>query len=642
MTNGEKSAKKQPPSVSDISVSVENIGGIRESEVTFTPGVNVLAGTNATNRTSLLRAISAALGGKAGVLRRGSDSGSVTLVLDGEEYTRQYERTANTVRTSGDPYTTEETIIDLFVCLLEDNPIRHAVRAGKNLTDLLLAPVDTDELEAQISSLQSERDRIDERLNEMDRERKRLPKLEERRTSLEQEMLDVETELKELRTRTEDANEATESEEIESVRKSFEETQTQLEHTESELETQRQIREELKTELEDVREKLDQQDIREQKIGDLEQKIERLQGRESELSATINEMSTILKQNQTVLAGDDTVITELAVTEDMLDELDPQSQSIECWTCGSRVQRQAISEQLDDIEQLVDQKRTEREEVREKLTSYQAKRDARQQELDRYETLTDREIELEHELERRTQSIEELVSEADALRDELADKQATLETLEDDTDDEQFGIYERMSELEYERGQLEEQLREVEDEINEVEYQLGKYDDLEARRGDITQQLQELRSRVEDIERDTVETFNDHMESVLDCLGYENIERIWLERRTEGNDTMFDLHVVREDDAGMVYEDSVDHLSESEREVVGLVVSLTGYLTHDIRQMVPLLLLDSLEAIDAERIADLVEYIQSHTEFLILALLDEDAGQLPDSYRRLQAVEQLS
>ncbi len=643
MTEREETVGKETSTRADLAVDVTNIGGIQNAEVTFTPGVNVLTGSNATNRTSLLRAVAGGLGGTAGVLRRGADSGTVRISLNGNEYTRQYERTGETVRTGGDPYTDDETVVDLFACLLEDNPIRRAVRAGDDLTDLLLAPVDTDELEAEIASLRSKRDHIDERLNEIDRERKRLPRLEERRTSLEEDIDDLEAELEELRQQTETiAEETTQSEEIESLRRSFEEIQTELEQTESELETQQEVKDQLESELEDVRAELSEYETHEQELDELDQEIKRLQGKESELSTTINQLSTVLKQNKEILAGEESVVEELAITDDPLDELDPQSQSIECWTCGSRVERQAVSDQLEVIERLVERKRREREQGRGELSTRRSERDSIQQELERHETLTERQAELESELERRAESIEALVSEIDALREELADKQAELEDLEGDGDSERFDHYERISELEYERGQLEQELREVEDEINEVEYQLGKYDDLEARCGDLTQQIRELRSRVEEVEREIVETFNGHMESVLDHLGYDNVERIWLERRTVDDDTTFDLHVVREDDTGAVYEDSVDHLSESEREVVGLVVALAGYLTHDIRERVPLLLLDSLEAIDANRIAALVEYVQSHTEFLVLALLDEDATGLPESCRRIDAIEQLS
>lgn len=642
MTESKETVEKGPFSSGGLSLSIQNIGGIHEKRVTFDQGITLLTGPNATNRTSLLRALSGILGGSAGVLRRGADSGQVTLAVDDVQYTRRYERIKNTVRTSGDPYTEDETVVDLFVSLLEDNPIRQAVRSGDDLTDLLLAPVDTDELESKIASLQSERKRVDERLNSIDRERKRLPKLEERRANLKEKISEVESKLDDLRAQTEDVDTSEgETEEIDSIRREFEETQTDLRQTESELETQRSIREELESDLEEVREELAKLNLRQDELEEIKQDIEHLQGRETELSTTINELSTISKQNRDVLAGDETVISELIVENSKVSELNPEGQSIECWTCGSQVERQAITSQLEAIEQLTDEKRDERREVRSQLSELQSRRDKIEQEITRHQELTDRKTEIQQGLEERADAISELVEDAESLREKLADKQSELEAARTEDTDTELDLYEEVSDLEYERGQLEQELRDVDDDISEIEYQLGKYDELQARRDDLTDQLESLRSRIETIERETVETFNQQMETVLDRLAYENIARVWLERRKTGTDTTFDLHIVREDESGTVYEDSVDHLSESEREVVGIVVALTGYLAHDVQEQTPVLLLDSLEAIDAARIEELVDCIKSNSEFLVVALLEEDAATFDESYHRLDAVEQL-
>ena len=642
MTESKETVEKGPFSSGGLSLSIQNIGGIHEERVTFDQGITLLTGPNATNRTSLLRALSGVLGGSAGVLRRGADSGQVTLAVDDVQYTRRYERIKNTVRTSGDPYTEDETVVDLFVSLLEDNPIRQAVRSGDDLTDLLLAPVDTDELESKIASLQSERKRVDERLNSIDRERKRLPKLEERRANLKEKISEVESKLDDLRAQTEDVDTSEgETEEIDSIRREFEETQTDLRQTESELETQRSIREELESDLEEVREELVKLNLRQDELKEVKQDIEHLQGRETELSTTINELSTISKQNRDVLAGDETVISELIVENSKVSELNPEGQSIECWTCGSQVERQAITSQLEAIEQLTDEKRDERREVRSQLSELQSRRDKIEQEITRHQELTDRKTEIQQGLEERADAISELVEDAESLREKLADKQSELEAARTEDTDTELDLYEEVSDLEYERGQLEQELRDVDDDISEIEYQLGKYDELQARRDDLTDQLESLRSRIETIERETVETFNQQMETVLDRLAYENIARVWLERRKTGTDTTFDLHIVREDESGTVYEDSVDHLSESEREVVGIVVALTGYLAHDVQEQTPVLLLDSLEAIDAARIEELVDCIKSNSEFLVVALLEEDAATFDESYHRLDAVEQL-
>jgi hypothetical protein len=50
------------------------------------------------------------------------------------------------------------------------------------------------------------------------------------------------------------------------------------------------------------------------------------------------------------------------------------------------------------------------------------------------------------------------------------------------------------------------------------------------------------------------------------------------------------------------------------------------------------MLLDSLEAIDAERIAALVDYFAEHAPHLVVALLPEDAEALDDSYDRVTSI----
>ncbi|MFC6758218.1 AAA family ATPase [Halomicroarcula sp. GCM10025894] len=111
-------------------VVVENVGGIDAAEVELSDGVSVLTGRNATNRTSLLRALGAALGGGTGALKADADRGSVTLSLGGTDCTRTFERDGDSVSVGGEPYTTDTTLVDQYCGLLADNPARRAVTRG--------------------------------------------------------------------------------------------------------------------------------------------------------------------------------------------------------------------------------------------------------------------------------------------------------------------------------------------------------------------------------------------------------------------------------------------------------------------------------------------------------------------------------
>ena len=98
---------------------------------------------------------------------------------------------------------------------------------------------------------------------------------------------------------------------------------------------------------------------------------------------------------------------------------------------------------------------------------------------------------------------------------------------------------------------------------------------------------------------------------------------------------MLELRRIRQSRTGAANADAVDLLSESEREVTGLVFALAGHLAHEVYKSVPFVVFDSLEAIDSERIATLVKYLDDCTGYLLVALLPEDAAALSDEYERI-------
>jgi uncharacterized protein YhaN len=215
--------------------------------------------------------------------------------------------------------------------------------------------------------------------------------------------------------------------------------------------------------------------------------------------------------------------------------------------------------------------------------------------------------------------------------------------------DEVLDLHTEANELELKLDRLESERDEVTEEITEIESEIRRDDELAAEREDVVEELIDLRSRIDRLEAEATDQFNEKMADLLDSLGYGNIERIWLERTDTPSDPVrdsdesvtgstFTLHVVRSTEGGTVYEDTVDHLSESEREVTGLVFALAGYLVHDVYEDVPFMLLDSLEAIDSERIASLIEYFAEFPTYLVVALLPEDAQALPDRYNRISDI----
>jgi uncharacterized protein YhaN len=115
------------------------------------------------------------------------------------------------------------------------------------------------------------------------------------------------------------------------------------------------------------------------------------------------------------------------------------------------------------------------------------------------------------------------------------------------------------------------------------------------------------------------------MDDLLAALDFERIERIWL----DGN---FELVIAREVD-GSVRADTIQHLAESEREIIGLVLGLAGYITYDMSEVSPVLALDSLGAFDSARTERLIDYFADRSDLLLASVHPAATGA--DGYDRV-------
>jgi len=622
-------------------IAVENIGGIDECEIEFSPGTTVLTGENATNRTSLLTAISGVFGGTTTTLKSDTDEGVVRLEYDGETYTRRYHRQSDgTVRTSGEPYTDESELVDLFACLLESNPARQVVERNGDLREMLMEPVDTEQIQQRIDEFERERERVRSRLEEIEAERNRLPSVESQRTSLEAKLDSVTQEIETLRERVADHDVDVDGvEEVETLLGELDSRRQSLAQTRDEIETQESTLDALRDERDAVAKELDELNAPTSDRERLEQEIADLRDRESELRDSINDLSAIVEFSEGFLDSTETVVDEIQGGQDVTAELDPKSTTVTCWTCGSRVERQDIDAQLDELRNVIEEKRAKRQELQDRIDDLRDQLDDVRSTETRRTDLRDQLDDIERQIQHRERRLETLEENSTSLHEAISDLEDQIAETEALRESKLGDQYERLSELEYERGQIEQELSDVETEIQRLESLETERDQLQSQQMELRDELGSLRTRVEELERDAVRAFNEHMAELLALLEYQNIERVWIERKVSGDDAdgRFQLHVVRSADEGAVYEDTVEHLSESEREVIGLVVALAGYLVHDVHETVPVMLLDSLEAIDATRIARLLDYFADFATYLIVALLEEDASRIDASHTRVSA-----
>ena len=633
-----------------ITVYAENVGGLSESEVTLQPGVTVLRGRNATGRTSLLKGLTGVLGGSIPALKGGTEEGHVRLEWGDDVYDRHLERENGTVRTSGRTVTERSDLVDLFVSLTESNPARRAVVRDEDLRDIIMRPVDTDAIQRRIEELQSERNRIGQRIRSIDDELDRRASTTSRKASVKTELDELDDRIAELRERLAEYDaDPEEAEQVEEALNSVEERKQELESIGDRIRTNEDTLEALRDERAELRTERSSVETSEEELGRIETKLSELTSRKRSLATSINDLSAIVEFNEELASDTDSEFLRSDGVDATVTKLNPMSESVQCWTCGGRVDRDQISNRLDELRGVIEEKRAERTDVQSRIEDLRGTQEELQDEIERRDELNRRLDEISTEVARREQKLESLRDRRNETRQQLSSLEEFVSERDALRDGELIDQYQRLSELEYERGQLEEELSSVREEIAELDRLADEQEQLRAQQDEIREELEGQRTQIRDLEESAIEAFNEHMDEILEVLDYGNVGRIWIERKagTEfdsshggyrgGSATRFELHIVRESDRGVGYEDTVGNLSESEREVVGLIIALAGYLVHDVYEVVPMMLLDSLEAVDADRIADLVEYFREYTSYLTVALLPEDADALGDGCAHVPA-----
>jgi len=635
-------------------VHAENIGGIRETTVEFTPGVTILVGRNATNRTSFLQAVMGALGSENVAIKGDADEASVELTLGDRTYTRELSQRAGGVVTNGEPYLDDPTLADLFAFLLESNEARRAVAASDDLRELIMRPIDTEAIQAEIDHLVEERQSLKRELEAIDDVKGQLPGLEEKRTQLQAEIeetkADLEAKEEELAAADADVEETREEKaELEEKLDELRSKRADLDDVRYDLETERESLEALTQEQHDLEAELD--DLPETPVGEIdeiESSIATLREQKQTLESEVNELQNVIGFNEEMLdEGEANAFEGLLAdsSEDLTDQLLPDDE-VTCWTCGSDVDKAQIESTLDQLRELSKTKLgnvTEFESEIAELSDEKRELEQSQRERDRIERRLSK---IETEIDRSEETIERLQAQREDLTEEIAEIETEVESLEDEDYSAILDLHKEANQLEYELGKLESELERVDGNIDEIESRISEQDDVEAQLDEITAEIEDLRTKIERIEANAVDEFNEHMDTVLELLDYANLDRIWIERverevregRRKVTKSVFELHVIRTAESGAAYEDTVDHLSESEREVTGLVFALAGYLAHDVYEEIPFMLLDSLEAIDSDRIATLVEYLSDYTGYLLVALLPEDAAALSAEYERVTEI----
>jgi DNA repair exonuclease SbcCD ATPase subunit len=564
-------------------IDIERIAGILHGSATIQLGLNAVQAANWQGKSSFVEAVKTALGTST-ELTEGADSGHVDLQTPAGDTTVRLVRNGSTVSREGTPYLDDEYDViraELFACLDEHNEIRRAVRRGDNLEEVLLEPLDFQNIDEQIAELKRERERVESELSQATEASKRLPSVQEKVTRLNREI----EELREQREAIEPGEEGEDStqQQLNQARSDKRQAETRVDQLEQSIERTRNRLSEHRTELDEL------------DVPDHENVDEQLERVRAELDDVKRDAEIL----QSLYSA-----TEMVLDESRLDlitdvQRDIAGDTVTCWTCGNDTTREGIESQLDALGNQLTEHRAAAEQHRDRAEELEARREQQKQIQHREEELKADILELEEQLADRQQSLadtQERLDAASTRADELAE--TVDETMSERSDIE--------SEIKYREAELDDATAE----LDELDARADKIDRLETELESMRTEIEDLRSRKDRVKREARTAFDQAIDDIVSRFetGFESA------RLTAD----FDIVVARDG-----REASLTALSEGELELIGFVAALAGWQAFDVGESVPLIVVDSVGGLDDENLHTLVEYLRDRTEYLVFTAYPE-------------------
>lgn len=587
-------------------LDIANIAGIQSADATVTAGLNVVQASNFTGKSSFISALQTVMGvsgmfGADHPLTEGADEGSVRLETNDQVYEVCLTRgQAGTISRDGSVVLTDETdriCARLFAFLGERNPIRARVRNDQDLTDVLQAPLDIEDIDAQIASRKRERESVTQRLDEAEQAIENIPSVRDAVTQLEDELADLRQRRDDVSQRVAaSASEDDVSDKLAERRSSL----TTTSQTISRLQNQLARKEE---QLADTREQLANIDVppEPEVTTDIEQKEDRI----ADLELKIDLLETLYRANQRVVAEDEIELVS-AVDRNLTEE------TFDCWVCGETTTAADVESRLSALQDKIESLRTERstlsteiEEIKEKQKQFEEQRRERAQLQDTAGTLQADIDEIKGDIQQandRHAKLQEDVEELEA-RAEAADEQLSEELTDIKAD-----IRTRESELDEQRTRLEE-LTEKGEEATA----------LRAEKERLSDEITALRNRKTETQWELKEQFDTAMAEAMAQFapGFDGA-RLNVKTTPDNEIESFELIIARDG-----RETDIQNLSEGERELVGVVVAVAGYRTFDVGDRVPAILLDGISQLSADNLQRLIDYLSDSSRILVTTAYPE-------------------
>ena len=593
-------------------VIVRNVGGIESGEATIRPGLNVVQASNFQGKSSLVAALRTAVGatGRYGghPLTEGKDHGVVRIGTDTDERAVRLARTeAGEVSTSGQPYLTNDSdrlCARLFACLDAQNPLRAAVRDGDDLTDPIQAPLDTEDIDAQIEELTQRREELDRQIDAAEA-------AESKRREVREVIAELEAELEDLRGRREtlaasgNDNERVDrlSEQLSGKSEELATVETEIDRIEDEIYRKREL-------IQRKREEIDRIDVPEDEID--QDRVDALRTEIGRLETRMTLVRDLHRATQNVVEeGEIDLITgvDRSVSED----------TIECWVCGDTTTRAQLEERVTELQATAEELENKKERLEDDLEALTRRQRTKRERQDKRDRLRRRADELDTEITEKQGVLDQLQQRRAELKATVKERREQLADLEQEHTAELADLKTQIQSLE---GKLAER-RERADTLEQNHKQVAE---LREQREDVCGKLRTLRTRKKRVQTDLRDQFNRILTEIIEEIdpGFTDA-RLVLETDENGDVERIDLKIAREIE-GTGRRTSVETLSEGETELLGLVVALAGYRAFDVERKIPFILVDSVSELSADNLRSVASYISEIGEAVVMTAYPESGS----------------
>ncbi|MEA1932744.1 MAG: archaea-specific SMC-related protein [Euryarchaeota archaeon] len=586
-------------------VSIENIAGIRSGSATVKPGLNVVQASNFQGKSSFIASIRTVMGatGHYGdhLLTEGEDTGSVVLETNSDSYavTVTREQGERPVR-SGTPYLatdTDQVCARLFAFLGEDNPIRRAVRNGEDLTEYLQAPLELEDIDAQIRTLKEQRDAVDARIDTAETAAAELPAVQEKVTQLTTELETLRARRDELQQeRVDDLQKGDPSDQLSSSKSRLQTVKNKIERIENRIErtTERKA---------DKQSELDELTVPSEPVDSID--VEKREQRIAALRDQIHLIEDLYHANRNMLEdGDLDRITDVSRTV--------SGDDITCWLCGEESTKRELSGRLEAMQQTIEQLRADTNDLQEDITEYNQQQRLIEQRRSQHDRLEQEIKQLGAEIqdlkgERRT-----YLSKRDALKDEI---QALADQL--DTTESQYT--ETLTDVKTEIRTKAARLDEARERLETLDDRKSGLEGLREQQAGYETEIESLRTRKTETQYELKAAFDTAVSEIIDRFapGFDHA-RFDIRTDPQGEIEGFELNIARDG-----RQTTVDALSEGEVELIGVAVALAGYRVYDVEDRTPIVLIDGISQLASAHLRKLIEYLEATTEILVTTAYPE-------------------